>query len=46
MGVKEGDLLGQGDIFGQVYENSLFSEHSILVPPKCQGRVTFIAPPG
>ena len=44
--IKEGDLLSQGDIFGVVNENSLFSEHSILVPPKGQGRVTYIAPPG
>lgn len=29
-----------------VYENSLYSEHSILVPPKCRGRITYIAPPG
>ena len=44
--VKEGDVLSQGDIFGSVYENSLFTEHSILVPPKCKGKVTYIAPPG
>ena len=44
--IKEGDLLSQGDIFGMVNENSLFSEHSILVPPKCKGRVTYIAPAG
>lgn len=45
-GIKEGDILSQGDIFGSVYENSLFSEHSILVPPRCRGKVTYIAPPG
>ena len=45
-GIKEGDILSQGDIFGTVNENSLFTEHSILVPPKCQGRVTYIAPAG
>jgi V-type H+-transporting ATPase subunit A len=44
--IKVGDLLSQGDIFGTVYENSLFSEHSILLPPKCKGRVTFLAEPG
>lgn len=44
--IKEGDLISQGDIFGQVCENSLFTEHSILVPPKCKGRVTYIAQPG
>lgn len=45
-GIKEGDILSQGDIFGTVYENSLFSEHSILVPPKCKGKVTYVAPAG
>lgn len=44
--IKEGDILSQGDIFASVYENSLFSEHSILVPPKCRGKVTYIAPAG
>ncbi len=44
--VKIGDVLSQGDIFGMVNENSLFSEHSILVPPKCKGRVTYVAPAG
>ena len=44
--IKQGDLLTQGDIFGIVNENSLFSEHSILVPPRCKGRVTYIAPAG
>jgi V-type H+-transporting ATPase subunit A len=38
--------LTQGDIIGSVYENSLFNEHNILVPPKCKGRVTFLAEPG
>ena len=32
--VKVGDILSQGDKYGQVYENSLFTEHCILVPPK------------
>ena len=44
--VKEGDILSQGDIYGSVNENSLFSDHKILVPPKCQGRVTYLAPAG
>ena len=43
---KVGDILSQGDIFGTVYENSLFSEHSILVPPRAKGRITYIAPAG
>ena len=44
--IKEGSVLSQGDIFGSVMENSLFSDHSILVPPKCRGKVTYIAPAG
>ena len=44
--IKEGDILSQGDIFGIVNENSLFTEHAIMVPPRCRGRVTYIAPPG
>lgn len=41
--VKEGDLLGPGDIFGVVYENPLIKRHSILVPPTGKGKVTYIA---
>ena len=44
--IKEGSVLSQGDIFGSVMENSLFNDHSILVPPKCRGKVTYIAPAG
>lgn len=44
--LKEGDIISQGDIFGSVYENSLFSDHSIMVPPRCKGRITYIAPQG
>ncbi len=44
--VKEGDTLTQGDVFGIINENSLFSEHRIMVPPGAKGRVTYIAPSG
>ena len=44
--IKPGDILSQGDIFGSVIENSLFIDHSILVPPKCKGKVTYIASAG
>lgn len=44
--VRVGDILSQGDIFGSVYENSLFSSHKIMLPPKAKGRVTYIAPAG
>lgn len=41
-----GDLISQGDIFGSVYENSLFSNHKIMLPPKAKGRISFLAPAG
>jgi V-type H+-transporting ATPase subunit A len=44
--LRVGDILSQGDIIGTVEENSLFSEHSILVPPKCKGRITYLADAG
>lgn len=44
--IRVGDILSQGDIFGSVYENSLFSSHKIMLPPKAKGRVTFLAPAG
>jgi vacuolar-type H+-ATPase catalytic subunit A/Vma1 len=44
--VKVGSLVSGGDIIGSVYENELFNEHRILVPPKNKGKVKFIAPPG
>jgi len=31
--VRKGDIINGGDIFGQVYENNLFSKHCIMVPP-------------
>jgi vacuolar-type H+-ATPase catalytic subunit A/Vma1 len=31
-----------GDIIGSVYENDLFNEHRIMIPPKVYGRVTEI----
>lgn len=44
--IKVGSSVSQGDIFGSVMENSLFVDHSIMVPPKCRGTVTYIAPAG
>lgn len=40
--VAEGDYVVGGDVFGKVHENSLI-ETKILVPPKDQGKVVFIA---
>jgi len=44
--IKIGSMLSAGDIYGMVYENGLFPEHKIMVPPKAKGRVTFIAERG
>jgi len=35
-----------GDIIGTCFENNLFDEHRIMIPPKGKGRVTYIAPEG
>lgn len=44
--VKIGDILTGGDIFGTVFENNLFKEHRVMVPPKSQGKVKSIAVAG
>lgn len=43
--IQVGSHLTGGDIYGEVRENSLI-KHKILVPPRCRGTVTHIAPPG
>ncbi|KAH8418763.1 hypothetical protein KR222_001374, partial [Zaprionus bogoriensis] len=43
--VKENDLITGGDIYGIVHENSMV-EHRIMLPPRCQGRVSWVAPAG
>ena len=35
-----------GDIYGHVFENPLFNEHKILLPPKAKGKIVDIAPEG
>jgi len=45
-GIKLGDMLTGGDIYGIVRENGLFKEHRIMIPPGMQGRVTFLASAG
>jgi len=37
---KEGDHITGGDSFGSVYENSLVTEHKILLPPRARGTIT------
>jgi V-type H+-transporting ATPase subunit A len=44
--VKVGALLGGGDILGTCFENNLFDEHRIMLPPKAKGKVTWVAPQG
>ncbi|XP_054834884.1 V-type proton ATPase catalytic subunit A-like [Eublepharis macularius] len=43
--IRVGSHLTGGDIYGIVQENSLI-KHKIMVPPKCRGTVTHIAPAG
>ncbi|KAJ2610851.1 H(+)-transporting V1 sector ATPase subunit A [Coemansia sp. RSA 1365] len=45
-GIKVGDHISGGDVFGTVYENSLLRNHSIMVPPNARGTVTHIASSG
>lgn len=37
---KEGDHITGGDIFGTVVENSLLSDHKIMLPPRARGKIT------
>lgn len=43
---KVGDHITGGDIFGRVFENTLISNHWIMLPPREMGTVVSIAPPG
>eukprot|EP00052_Salpingoeca_macrocollata_P004912 m.44291 g.44291 ORF g.44291 m.44291 type:complete len:611 (+) comp14539_c0_seq1:975-2807(+) len=45
-GIKVGQPITGGDVYGVVEENSLIKEHKIMLHPNCKGKVTFIAPPG
>lgn len=44
--LKVGDHITGGDIFGSVFENSLLSDHKILLPPRARGTITSIAESG
>ena len=44
--LKIGDRVSGGDVLGVVYENDIFYEHKIMVPPKIFGRVKEIMPAG
>ncbi|KAK2733464.1 H(+)-transporting V1 sector ATPase subunit A [Onygenales sp. PD_40] len=43
---KVGDHITGGDVWGSVWENSLFNDHKILLPPRARGTITRIAGPG
>ncbi|KAH8805856.1 ATP synthase alpha/beta family, nucleotide-binding domain-containing protein [Xylogone sp. PMI_703] len=43
---KVGDHITGGDIWGTVWENSLLSDHKILLPPRARGIITRIAEKG
>jgi V-type H+-transporting ATPase subunit A len=44
--LKIGSILGGGDILGTCFENNLFDEHRIMLPPKAKGKITWMAPHG
>ncbi|GME98269.1 unnamed protein product [[Candida] boidinii] len=44
--LKVGDHITGGDIFGTTFENSLVSDHKILLPPRARGTVVSIAEKG
>jgi len=44
--VKVGDLVTGGDIVGVIFENGLFKNHFVMVPPGVSGRVKTIKPKG
>ena len=39
-------MVSGGDILGKCFENNLFDEHNIMLPPKAKGRISYIAPLG
>lgn len=45
-GLKVGDHITGGDIFGSVFENSLLDDHKILLPPRARGTITNISEAG
>ena len=44
--LKPGSLVSGGDIIGSCFENDLFSDHKILLPPKAKGKIVELAPEG
>jgi V-type H+-transporting ATPase subunit A len=44
--MKVGKIVTGGDILGSCFENSLFDEHRILVPPRIKGKLIELAVEG
>lgn len=44
--LKVGSYVSGGDIIGKCFENNLFEEHRILLPPRAKGKITWITPEG
>lgn len=44
--IRVDSMISGGDVYGSVFENNLFDEHKILMAPRVQGKVTYIAPEG
>ncbi|XP_037708583.1 V-type proton ATPase catalytic subunit A [Drosophila subpulchrella] len=44
--LKVDDLITGGDIYGSVFENSMMHDHRLMFPPRCNGRVKWLAPAG
>jgi len=45
-GLSVGDSVTGGDVIGYVAENTMITEHRIMVNPLARGRVTWVAPAG
>lgn len=43
---KVGDHLAGGDIFGEVYENSVVTSHKIMMHPRARGTITHLVEKG
>ncbi|EEB06429.2 V-type ATPase subunit A [Schizosaccharomyces japonicus yFS275] len=43
---RVGDHISGGDVYGTVFENSLFNSHKIMLPPRARGTITHIAEAG
>ena len=41
--LKVGSLVSGGDVIGSCFENNLFTEHKIILPPKAKGKVVYIS---